>query len=161
MKPLGRLAYAAVKEISRWARAGLALGEEVQVHNLLLTIEAIQWLNGKPDNYSDEIKASLDEPKTLKELHDAVDDPKPGYQIHHIAEQKAAEDDDFSRKEIDARDNLVRIPAMKHREITTWYQTPNKDFGWLSPREYLRGKDWKTRHNLGIEKLIDFGVLKP
>lgn len=161
MKPLGRLAYAAVKEISRWARAGLALGEEVQVHNLLLTIEAIQWLNGKPDNYSDEIKASLDEPKTLKELHDAVDDPKPGYQIHHIVEQKAAEDDGFSREEIDARDNLVRIPAMKHREISGWYQKPNKDFDNLAPRDYLRGKTWKERYDVGIQALIEFKVLKP
>ncbi len=75
-------------------------------------------------------------------------------------EQKAAEDDGFSRVEIDARDNLVRIPAMKHREITTWYQTPNPDYEYLSPREYMRGKEWKERYTLGVEKLIDFGVLK-
>ncbi|WP_152428534.1 hypothetical protein [Methyloferula stellata] len=161
VRPLGRLAYAAVKEISRWAQAALELGEKIEVHNLLLTVEAIQWLNGKPDYYSDKIKASLDEPKMLKELQDAVDDPKPGYEIHHIVEQKGAEDDGFSREEIDARSNLVRIPAMKHREITGWYQTGNKDFGGLSPREYLRGKDWDKRDKVGIQALIKFGVLKP
>ncbi len=66
LRPLGRLAYATVKDISRWAQAALELGEVHLVHNLLLGIEAIQWLNGKPGNHSDEIKASLDEPKTLK-----------------------------------------------------------------------------------------------
>jgi hypothetical protein len=160
-KPLGRFAYAAVKEISRWAQAALELGEERLVHNLILIVEAIQWLNGKPDNYSDEIKASLDEPKTLKELQDAVDDPKPGYQVHHIVEQTAAENDGFSRTEIDARNNLVRIPAMKHREISGWYQTGNKDFSGLSPREYLRGKDLNERYKAGIQALVKFGVLKP
>ncbi len=160
-RPLGRLAYAAVKEISRLAQAAIERGEMHMVHQIILTVEAIQWLNGKPDNYSDKIKASLDEPKTLEELQDAVADPKPGYEIHHIVEQKGAEDDDFSREAIDARANLVRIPAMKHREITTWYQTPNEDYRWLSPRQYLRGKDWKTRYDLGRQKLIDFGVLKP
>lgn len=97
----------------------------------------------------------------MKELQNAVDDPKPGYHIHHIVEQKAAEDDGFSRDEIDARDNLVRIPAMKHREISGWYQKPNKDFDNLAPRDYLRGKTWKERYKVGIQALIEFKVLKP
>jgi len=80
---------------------------------------------------------------------------------HHIVEQTAAENDGFSRTEIDARNNLVRIPAMKHREISGWYQTGNKDFSGLTPREYLRGKDWNERYKVGIQALVKFGVLKP
>jgi hypothetical protein len=35
---------------------------------------------------------------------------------------------------------LVRIPTLKHWQITGWYMTPSEDYGGLSPRSYLRGK---------------------
>ena len=50
---------------------------------------------------------------------------------------------------------------MKHREITGWFMTPNKSFGKLSPREYLRGKSWEERRKVGLDALIDAGVLIP
>jgi hypothetical protein len=62
---------------------------------------------------------------------------------------------------IDDPDNLVRIPALKHRDITSWFQTKNDDFGGLSPREYLRGKAWEERRQFGLKALVDAGVLKP
>jgi hypothetical protein len=133
---------------------------DIEVHNLFLTVEAIQWLNGKPDFYSDKIKASLDEPKTLDELQDAVDDPKPGYQIHHIVEQAAAEQDGFSKEEIDARNNLVRIPTIKHYEISGWYQKPDAALGGITPREYLQGGSFEERWDYGIKVLKQFKVLK-
>ena len=46
----------------------------------------------------------------------------------------------FQASIIDAHDNLVRIPRMKHWEINGWYARSNKEFGERSPREYLRGK---------------------
>jgi hypothetical protein len=30
---------------------------------------------------------------------------------------------------IDGRANLVRIPKLKHEDITAWYQTKNPGFG--------------------------------
>jgi hypothetical protein len=62
---------------------------------------------------------------------------------------------------IDAPDNLVRIPTLKHWLITGRYQTPNPEFDWLSPREYLRGNGWEVRVRVGKRALIDFGVLQP
>jgi hypothetical protein len=62
---------------------------------------------------------------------------------------------------IDAPENLVRIPTFKHWEITTWYQTKNEDFGYLSPREYLRGRSWGERQRVGFKALVDVGALKP
>jgi hypothetical protein len=94
-------------------------------------------------------------------LREAVDNPKPGYQIHHIVEQTPAAHDGFSEEQIESGDNLVLIPTMKHREITTWYQTPNPDYDWLSPRDYLRGKSWDERREVGIYALTKFKVLKP
>jgi len=51
--------------------------------------------------------------------------------------------------------------ATQHWEITGWYMIPNKDFGGVSPREYLKGKDWAERVRVGRDALIKVGVLKP
>jgi hypothetical protein len=62
---------------------------------------------------------------------------------------------------IDAPDNLARIPKFKHWEINGWYGQPNKTFGKISPRDYLRGKAWSERVKVGLDALILHGVLKP
>jgi len=54
----------------------------------------------------------------------------------------------------------VRIPTLKHWEITGWYNEGNEAFGDMSPRDYLRGKDWNTRRRVGLYALTKFGVLK-
>jgi hypothetical protein len=87
--------------------------------------------------------------------------PRAGYDIHHIVEQTSAEEDGFSRQTIDSPENLVRIPRWKHWAINSWYQTKNKAFGGLSPRDYLRGKSWEERRRVGLDALVDAGVLKP
>lgn len=80
---------------------------------------------------------------------------------HHIVEQMQAERDGYPRSTIDGLDNVVNVPIYKHREISAWYQKVNPDFGDLSPREYLRGKDWSERARIGHLSLRKFGVLKP
>ena len=55
----------------------------------------------------------------------------------------------------------MRIPTLKHYEISGWYGTPNEEFGGLTPRDYLRDKDADERRRVGIEALIQAGVLKP
>jgi hypothetical protein len=103
----------------------------------------------------------LDAPKTLGELQLAAGAAKPGYDLHHIVEQSSAAEDGYPRKKIEASDNLVSIPRMKHWAINGWYQTENADYGRVSPREYLKGKDWDERKRVGLEALTKFGVLKP
>ena len=138
-----------VKNVARWlGRFGGPLAK---------IAGAAYWLY----EYDAHITASLDPPKSLEELQRAVASPKAGYEIHHIVEQTPAEQDGYRRSLIDGPDNLVRIPTLKHREITAWYQTTNDDFGNLSPREYLRGKTWEERTQVGLKALIDVGVLKP
>jgi hypothetical protein len=58
-------------------------------------------------------------------------------------------------------DNLVRIPRFKHWEINSWYMTKNRAYEGLSPRDYVRGKDWVTRRSAGLDALIQHGILKP
>lgn len=106
------------------------------------------------------IKSYFDGPKTLEELQAAAKNPQTGYEIHHIVEQTPAEKDGYPRSQIDADDNLVRIPTLKHWELNRWYEKPNEKYGGLSPREYLKGKDWETRRKVGLDGLREVGVLK-
>lgn len=115
------------------------------------------WLNEKHA----EIKASQDPPRSLEELHNAVSQPGRGYDIHHIVEQTAARDQDFSEVLINGRDNKVRIPRYKHEEINSWFQTRNDAFDGMPPRRYLQGKSWDEHREIGLKALRDVGVLKP
>jgi hypothetical protein len=110
--------------------------------------------------YEPSVRAYFDPPKSLPELQQAISTPKPGYDIHHIVEKTSAEQDGFPKLMINAPENLVRIPRFKHWEITGWYMTGNEDYGGLSPRDYLRGKDWDERTRVGLRALIRHGVLK-
>lgn len=147
-----------IKEVAKWAvRAALRETTMGPVAGTILNaVEIASWLQeGLPY-----IQSYLDAPKSLDELQQAVSDPQKGYDIHHIVEQTPAERSGFPRSMIDAPENLVRIPTGKHWEITGWYMTRSDRFGGVSPREYLRDKDWNERTRVGLEALTKFGVLK-
>jgi hypothetical protein len=116
----------------------------------------VEWLR----DYHDVVQASRDAPKSLEELQQAVNDPKPGYDIHHIVEQTAAERFGFTRSDIENPENLVRIPRLRHYQITGWYMQESEKFDGLSPRAYLQDKDWAERYRVGLEALKEFKVLK-
>lgn len=117
------------------------------------------WLEPAIDN----IRAFTDPPKTLKQLQDDVIDRQrePGYDVHHIVEQTPARRDGFPESMINAPENLVRIPRIKHWAINGWFRVPNESYKGLSPRDYLRKKSWEERRKVGLEALVLFGILKP
>ena len=117
----------------------------------------VEWLNDRQDL----IQAARDEPRTLEDLQARVGLGQPGYDDHHIVEQTWAEYFGFTRSQIDDPSNLASIPRLTHYQITGWYMTPNPDYGGLSPREYLRDKDWETRRQVGLDALKRFKVLQP
>jgi hypothetical protein len=123
--------------------------------------EAPKWIHG----YIAEIQSYRDPPKTLEEMQQAATDKTtPGYQNHHIVGQVAREEPGrpFPEARIDSPENIVRIPTRKHYEINGWYSRPNdeKPFYGPSPRDYLRGKEWSERYQIGLEALREHGVLK-
>jgi len=135
--------------VAKWAgRYGGAVGK---------IVEGVAWAY-EIEPY---VSSYLDEPQTLEALRKRVSTPARGYDIHHIVEQTPAEKDGFARDIIDGPDNLVRIPTLKHWQINGWFGTKTDEFGGLSPREYLRGKDWNERTRVGHKALIKAGVLKP
>jgi hypothetical protein len=82
----------------------------------------------------------------LKELQQDAANSQVGYDIHHVVEQTPARDSGFPESMIDGPDNLVRVPTVKHWLISGWYQTKNRDFNGMSPRDYLRDKGWDERY---------------
>jgi hypothetical protein len=122
-----------------------------------LILEAASWVK----EYAPVIWSYFDSPRSLEELQSNVGDPAPGYDIHHIVEQTSAEQDGFPRSQIDAPENLARVPRLRHWEINAWYQRANPTFDYQSPREYLRGRTWDERYAVGLGALREFGVLAP
>jgi hypothetical protein len=110
---------------------------------------------------TDAIKSANDPAKTLEELQEPIGTKsQSGYQDHHIVGQHAQNREQFGDSRIDSRENQVRIPVLKHIDISAWYSTRNKEFGDLSPRDYLRDKDWDEQTRVGLDILRDHKVLK-
>lgn len=154
-----QLRNAVIKEVAKWLFKAMAkefVGGPV-MGTALNVLDAASWIH---EAYP-YISAYLDAPKTLEELQDAVSDTQKGYDIHHIVEKASAAEDGLERSQINAPENLVRVPTLRHWEITGWYMTPNEDYGGLSPRQYLQGRDWSERVSVGLRALIRYGVLQP
>jgi hypothetical protein len=110
---------------------------------------------------TDAIKSANDPAKPLEELQQPIgSDSQGGYHDHHIVGQHAQNRDRFGDSRIDSRENLVRISVVKHLDISAWYQTGNVKFDNLSPRDYLRDKDWDEQMGVGLDILRERGVLK-
>jgi hypothetical protein len=121
------------------------------------TMNNVKWLR----DYHDVIQAARDEPKSLEELQANVGLKRPGYDDHHIVEKTWAEYFGFAKSQVNDPSNLASIPRLTHYQITGWYMTKTEEFGGLSPREYLSGKDWDERRRVGLLALVRFKVLKP
>jgi hypothetical protein len=132
-------------------------GAKVPSTELRRVFEYAPWLYA----HEAEIRAYQDPPKTLEELQQDANERRPGYDIHHLVEQTPAAQEGYPKSMIDAPENLVRIPRLKHWELNGWYQTPDEDFDDLTPRQYLRGRTWDERVKLGLRALTKFGVLGP
>ncbi len=149
------------KQAGRWLARAIVNGAIGPEGEYLTTLEAAAETAGWLYDKLPYIRAYLDGPKPLEELQRSVGKPQKGYEVHHIVEQTPAAREGHARGDINGPDNLARIPTLKHWEITGWYMTRNKNFGKLSPREYLKGKSWEERRRVGIDALIRFKVLKP
>lgn len=123
---------------------------------IITLIEAAHWLYSEYPS----IRSYQDAPKTLAELQQHAGQSRPGYDDHHIVEQGAGSRERFPRSAVDGIDNVISIPRYKHHEITGWFNRRNPDFGMLTPRDYLRGRDWAEHVRVGHRALRQFKVLK-
>jgi hypothetical protein len=158
MEPVTKAAkYLAIRTVGYWVIRAVTEGSDIVAPEVaapvMAAVEAATWL-------APYIKSYFNPPETLEELQAAVDDPPPGTNTHHIVEQTPAEDAGFPRSQIDDPSNLVQIPELKHWELNHWYDQENGDYGGLTPRQYVKDKDWDTRRQVGLDGLREIGVLK-
>lgn len=106
------------------------------------------------------IDSYMDAPRSLVELQARANLKLDGYQTHHIVEQGDARSDGYSEDMINGRENLVLVPTIRHYRINGWYSRRNPDHLGLSPRQYLRGRSWEERRQLGVYALKRFGVME-
>jgi hypothetical protein len=154
------------RDIYRWGRrAAEAIGEAARqgyqdiVRAIADAVDAARdWLHTQHDN----IIASLDPPKSYEELMRDAEEKGggSGYEVHHIVEQWRKKSGEFSEDEIEDPSNKVRIPYYQHKMIQSFYQTPNEQYGGLTPREYLSNKSFDEQLEFGKDVLRKFGVMK-
>lgn len=107
------------------------------------------------------IRTANDPPSPLEELQRRAQTPsEPGYHDHHVVNQHGGNRSKFGDRRIDAPENVVRIPQLKHIEISRWYATKNSRFGGRTPQEALREMSWEEQTRIGLEQLRHFKVLE-
>jgi hypothetical protein len=155
-----------LRSTATWlGRAATLLGplfsSNPRVRIVLAALNAARWIS----KYRPEITSYLDKPKTLRQLQQTVRAKPPGYETHHIVERLRRSSHPLAnskvfRGQINAPENLVSVPRWKHVDISAWYSRPNRLYGGLSPRDYLRGKSWEEQYEFGLRILRRFGVLE-
>jgi hypothetical protein len=145
------------KNSARWLQEAKKSGASTQARSFIGKLMDTEWLRGSLPR----IASYLEEPKTLQELEGDVSSPRAGFEVHHRAERTSALRDGYPRSVVNGRGNLVLIPTLRHWEVTGWYMKSNRDFGGLTPREYLRGKSWEERQRIGNQAMKLHGILKP
>ena len=119
-----------------------------------------------------QVNAYFSTPKTLEELQQPPAGDPLGYERHHIVEQNDAniakdgleyrrELTKFGAAAIDDDSNIVWIPRIKHKGITTDYNSESKDFPSYSRlRDYVNTLDFAQQREFGLQELRDHGVLQ-
>ena len=120
-------------------------GTETVIDTSYLTVlTEFEWDEAKAAGNLTKHGVSFEEAKTVFEDRLYVDfyDPKHSLNEHRYI--------------IIGQSNKGRILIVSYTE-----HNDAKPFNGLSPREYLRGKDWSERYRIGLKVLSDHGVLKP
>ena len=144
-------------------------------------IEAIDWLRKEyPEENLDpsqeliqaQIRASLQPPKTLEELHAQPQNDLLGYEQHHVVERNkaniakdhggAAEPaQKFGYDALEDPSNIVRVPRLEHEQITAEYNSKYLDnTSYPIARQVIGGMDYDAQWEAGLDALLRAGVLQ-
>jgi hypothetical protein len=121
-----------------------------------------------PQILLDEALASADPPKSLEELQTRSRQKGLGYDDHHVVQANpanVAKDCNtlvsFGWDAINDPSNIVRIPRVKHRLITDYYNETDPHDPQRRRRRQVEGmKDFNTQRDDGLAVLRMFGVLE-
>jgi len=118
-----------------------------------------------------ELVSYFDEPKTLAEMRPPVrvedyssykaferkNSAGLGYQWHHIREQEFGNHQGW---DVDATDNIVRIPVVLHRRISAFYSSKRAELGGLTIREWVKMRDPEFQWQFGLFVLREVGAMR-
>lgn len=151
--------------VALWADPALEVAVEAA-----LEIMTSSELNRGEQQAIDQVRSSVDPPKTLEELQQDPTQNVLGYEQHHIVEQnpdnvaKSPMEiaiEKFGRNVIDDPSNLVWVPRLKHELITAYYNSKAAgDPQGRLYRQVVNAMDYQAQREAGLAALQMFGVLQ-
>ena len=88
-----------------------------------------------------------------KALHAAGKPRLPDHQWHHIVNQNPRNKARFGQRDLHCSDNLVYIPADRHRLISAHYQSKTRESKEQRVFEWLAEKSFEWQYAYGLEVL--------
>jgi hypothetical protein len=97
---------------------------------------------------------------TFYDLKKALGSPGEGNQWHHIVEQSQINKSGFSATQIHNTNNIFAVNKATHEKISGYYSSKQAFTEGKTVRDWLAGQSYEKQFEFGIQKLIDFGVIK-
>jgi hypothetical protein len=126
-------------------------------------------LNRGDQQVVDQLRSSVDPPRTLEELQQPPTENRLGYQFHHGVEQNpaniaktstASDVGKFGREALDDPCNLFWVPTYKHELITDYYNSKDEKDPSRTHREVVNDLDFAGQFVAGLGAMRKYGVLK-
>lgn len=94
---------------------------------------------------------------SFDDFKDALGAAGEGKEWHHIVEQRQANLTRFGPEALHNTENVIRLDANIHRQISAWYST--KPQGWNQTiRQWLGEQSFEAQRQYGLKTLRRFGV---
>ena len=155
----------ALGRVALWADPRLKVAVEAALE-LMTSSE----LNTGEQKVIDQVRASIDPPKTLDELRQIPTQNVLGYERHHIVEQNddniaksplESVTEKFGRDVIDDPSNVIWVPRLKHELITAYYNSKAaRDTLGRLYRQVVNAMDYQDQREAGLAALRMFGVMQ-
>ena len=84
----------------------------------------------------------------------------PGYEWHHIVEQNPDNQEQFTPEQIHNSENIIRVPTLKHQEISGYYSSKPEELGGDTVRQNVSRRSLEQQRSYGETELRKRGVIK-
>ncbi len=137
---------------------------DVLIELLLKALTPVE-LNQGEDRLTAQLKAALQDPKTLEELQQAPTENSLGYEQHHIVNQnpdnlQKGTIAKFGSELINDPSNIVCVPRLLHECVNAEYSSNSNGPGTPLVRDVINEMDFGQQYQEGLKILRKCGVLK-
>jgi hypothetical protein len=122
-------------------------------------------LNQGEDRLTAQLKAALQDPKSLEELQQAPAENRLGYEQHHIVNQnpdnlQKGTVTKFGSELINDPSNIIWVPRLLHECVNAAYSSSSDGPGMPLLREIISKMDFLQQREEGLKILRNCGILK-